>query len=64
MLDSEYQAEMLDSQRNQEEYLRQIADHLYHLRQLIVGDGVLNEVLTPRLCNDGNVESNFMEEAQ
>lgn len=62
MMDHEYKQEMLGSQRKQEEYLRQIADHLYHLRAELVGD--IEGVFVPRLRNDGNVEFNFMEKAQ
>ena len=59
MMDHEYKEQMLESQRNQEEYLRQIADHLCHLRAKLVGD--LEGVFVPRLRNDNPLGVNSEE---
>ncbi|MXV82686.1 hypothetical protein F4X88_11955 [Candidatus Poribacteria bacterium] len=54
MMDHEYKEQMLESQRNQEEYLRQIADHLCHLRAKLAGD--LEGVFVSREPNDSPLE--------
>lgn len=53
-----YRDQLLESARNREEYLRQIADHLYHLRQKFVKDDGVSEDFPPFLRNESFLEIN------